>query len=64
MGGVIRAELLVGGAIGSGAVGGRAIGGWGYSAAQSNVGPVLVMEVDSSLTHGVCKSINMVKDND
>ena len=59
MGGVIRAELLVGGA-----VGGRAIGGWGYSAAQSNVGPVLVMEVDSSLTHGVCKSINMVKGND
>lgn len=59
MGGAIRAELLVGGAVGS-----RAIGGWSYSAAQSNVGLVLVMEVDSSLTHGVCKSINMVKGND
>ena len=57
--GLLEAGLLVGEA-----VGGRAIGGWGYSAAQSNVGPVLVMEVDSSLTHGVCKSINMVKDND
>ena len=57
--GLLEAGLLVGGA-----VGGRAIGGWGYSAAQSNVGPVLVMEVDSSLTHRVCKSINMVKGND
>ena len=64
MGGANRVELLVGGAIRSGAVGSRAIGGWGYSAAQSNVGLVLVMEGDSSLTHGVCKSINMVKDND